>query len=385
MATTTKLGGKFVTATKQFPKKSIGFPWGLIQNTQIAYDDATYGHSFRKDTMPVTVKLYSPIVRAVEMYERTTPLPYADAPDYLMISKPATWRDANGGTIKGKEYFLELLWADGSATIMSKKGNDIRISEVEADCTNNPIGEFKTLNEYQMAGIYLLCLPEILAEDASTANSKLHDKITDFASFIPDFPTWTSEADIPDLAKESAFFMDAIFCYANDKAQWQFADPSNTTATVAEQFPVPSDGVKGSVVACSNPNVAFRYVASNGKKDGGTVTSMTIAEAKAEFSAYSANRQWTKAEQMMIPYFPDDTPVMPETIRIAKRILGTREAVNPVCNMMWRGVTSYGKSTGVKQLACILNIPLLILTCHPGMEISEFKSTYGATRSLVKS
>lgn len=376
MAASNKLLGKFCTAVKQMEKSKVHAPWNLIKTTQIVYNDVVFGHAFRKGTMPTTVKLYPAIIKAVEMFQNNTQLQAdADAPDFLMVSKPAVIKkDPSGNPIRGKEYCLELLWKDGSATIMTKKGDEIRISELEPDGTNNPVGEFKTMTEYQLAGIFLLCLPEILEEDQRKASGKISEAISNLASFIPDFPSWASEADIPELAKESAFFMDAAFCYANDNAHWQFADPSDTTATIPEQ--VPDGGFKGATVVCSNSNVAFHYAVANGTMDGGSAKAVTIGEAKAEFSTFSSHRNWTAAERMMIPSFSDDTPVMPETIRIARRIARTRDAVNPVENVMWRGVTSYGKSTGVKQLACILNVPLMILTCHPGMEISEFKSTF---------
>ena len=377
MAANNQLLGKLVTATKQFKRANASAPWSYINPQQAPYDAALYSHSFRTGTMPATVKLYTPIVKAVEMFKRSDPLPGTDVPDYLMVSKPCVLgQDPAGRPVRGKEYFLEMLYRDGSAVVMHKKGNDIRISDMESDGTNNPCGEFGAMDEIHLAGIYLLCLPEILEKDMAQASGKLADKVDDFAHFIPDFQSWSTQADIPDLAKQSAFYMDAIFCYANDTATWSFAETA--TAATADQVPdaMTTNGCRGSVVVCSNLNVAFRYAHSNGRVDGGAAQAMTIAEARAEFSQYSAHRHWTPAEKMMIPTFPDDMPVMSETIRLAKRILGTRDAVNPVCNAMWRGVTSYGKSTGVKQLACILNMPLLILTCHSSMEISEFKSTF---------
>lgn len=380
MAANNKLLGKFVSATKQFPRNLSHHPWNLLPTPQIAYDDALYSHSFRKGTMPTTVRLYPPILKAVEMFRGNNPFAnLADAPDFMMVSKLSYWTDANGQKVKGKEYFLELLWKDGTGTVMHKKGNAIRISDMESDGTNNPIGEFKTLDEYRMAGIYLLCLPEILEADRA-ASGKLALRMDDLTSCMPEFGSWQSYADISDMAKESAYFMDAIFCYGNDLAKWEFADAGNPTATVAEQVKpdlTQSAGIiKGAVVCCSNPNVAFRYASSNGSTDGGPAKLLTIGEARAQYSAFSSHRQWSAGETMMIPYFSEDTPVMPETLFIANRIFGTRDAVNPVCNVMWRGVTGFGKSTGVRQLACILHMPLLIMTSHPGMDISELKSTF---------
>lgn len=375
MAARNSLLGKFVSATKTFKRTAASNPWGLIKTTQVAYEDTLYSHSFRTGTMPSVVKLYAPIVKAVEMFKRTGPLTDAGAPDYLMVSKPCVLgTDSSGRPVRGKEYFLEMLWADGSAVAMHKKGNQIRISDMESDGTNNPCGEFSAMDEIHLAGIYLLCLPEILEADLT---DRLQAKMDDLAAFIPDYPSWTSEADIPELAKECAFFMDAIFCYTNDTAKWEFADASNTTAATADPVPdsMTTNGCRGSVVACSNLNVAFRYASSNGRVDGG-VQAMTIAEAKAEYSRYSAHRVWTQAEKMMIPDFAPNTPVPREVLRMARYIVGTRDAINPVNNLAWRGPTATGKSYGVRMLAHILNMPLLILTCHPGMELSEFKSTF---------
>jgi len=376
-----KLLGSLITATKQFQKGDIESVWRLAKTYQLPYDDTLYGHSFRTGTMPVTVKLYAPIVTAAMMWKGPCPsgvLSKGSAADYRMVSKHSIWKDGNGNTVKGKEYFLELLWATGESTVFWKKGNMIRISSVEADGTNNPVGEFKNLNEMAMAGIYLLCMPEILEEDQENAYGKLALKMDDLATFIPDMTTWQSAADIPDMAMESAFYMDAAFCYANDKAAWEFADASNPTASAAEQVPddMLAQGFKGSEVVCSNPNIAFRFAVSNGQKDGGTGNGMTIAEAKAKFAAFSSHRKWNNYELMMIPYFAPDAPVMQETIFMANRIFGTRHSVIPVCNGMWCGVTGFGKSTGVRQLACILNMPLLIQTCHPGMEVGDFMSSF---------
>lgn len=368
MAATNKSLGAFASAIKQ--GKPQHHPWNLISSRQIPYDAGKFEHSFRKGTMPTTVKLYPAILRAIQMYKGADL--GTNSPDYLMVSKERIVRDATTGKpVREKAYFLELLFDNGESTIYHKHGNNIRISCMETDGTNNPAGEFKAMSEDVLAGVILLCLPEILEADAS---SKIKGRISDLEGFMSDFASWQTEADIPQLAKDSAFFMDAIFCYVNDTAQWKFS--ANDASAEADEVADTSKPFTGAVVVCSNSNVAFHYASSDGTVDGGLTSTVTIAQAKAEFSVFSKDRNWTEAEKMMIPSFPDDMPVMPETIRMAKRILGTRDSKNPVANMMWRGVTSYGKSTGVKQLACIFNVPLLILTCHPGMEISEFKSTF---------
>lgn len=83
---------------------------------------------------------------------------------------------------------------------------------------------------------------------------------------------------------------------------------------------------------------------------------------------------WTEDEIKLIPNFPDDYPVLPEVIKIASRYVETHEDKRPMVNFMWRGITSYGKSTGVELLAAILNMPLLRMTCHSTMETQDFLS-----------
>lgn len=378
MAKTSQTCANFLRTTKGFPKTAAGTPYSYFGNPVISYDDTVYAHGFRKNvgTLPKSVRLFYPIVRAAEMLKGTNIAHVTKGnPDYQMVSRSTNWKDTSGKTVKGKEYLAELLYSDGSGFVAHKKGDEIRASVMEPDGTNSPIGEFKTISEVEMALLWLVCMPEILDADKAEASGKLATKMVDFESFFSQFPTWASDSDVPEFARECAFFIgDVCNAYAEDHANWTFA--SNTTTADAEQVSntLTSGSFKGSLVITSNPNVAFKFAVSNGNKDNGLSKGMTMGELKQEMAAFSSHRNWTMAERMMIPYFSDDTPVMDETVRIARRIMGTRDAVNPVANVMWRGVTSYGKSTGIRQLACCLNMPLMIMTCHPGMDITELKS-----------
>lgn len=101
---------------------------------------------------------------------------------------------------------------------------------------------------------------------------------------------------------------------------------------------------------------------------------LTFQEAMQEFEEWRKRNTWTEAEQALIPSFPADYPVLPEAMKICRRYVGTHEDKRPMLNMMWRGVTSYGKSTGVEQIAAMLNMPLLRLTCSSTMETQDFLS-----------
>lgn len=103
---------------------------------------------------------------------------------------------------------------------------------------------------------------------------------------------------------------------------------------------------------------------------------LTIAEAKKEFAAYIGSKTWTTAEEALIPEFPDDFPVPPESLKIARRFIATHEMRRPMVNFLWRGITSFGKSTGVEVIACLLHTPLLRMTCCPEMERQDFLSQF---------
>lgn len=50
--------------------------------------------------------------------------------------------------------------------------------------------------------------------------------------------------------------------------------------------------------------------------------------------------------------------MMPETLKIARRFVNSRNNKRPMNNFLWRGITSYGKSTGVEMVAALLHTPL---------------------------
>ena len=60
----------------------------------------------------------------------------------------------------------------------------------------------------------------------------------------------------------------------------------------------------------------------------------TFASAKKLFSAFAASHSWSAAERALIPQFPDDYPVAPEAIDIAKKFVNTRKDKRPMNNFM---------------------------------------------------
>lgn len=102
----------------------------------------------------------------------------------------------------------------------------------------------------------------------------------------------------------------------------------------------------------------------------------TFGEAKPLFAKYAASQKWSQEEEDLIPTFPDDYPMMPETLKIARRFVNSRNNKRPMNNFLWRGITSYGKSTGVEMVAALLHTPLVRMTCSTTTETQDFLSKF---------
>ena len=114
-----------------------------------------------------------------------------------------------------------------------------------------------------------------------------------------------------------------------------------------------------------------------GKKTGITrKKALTYGNVKEEFEKWAKRRKWTAEEEMLIPQFPDNYPVSPEALKIARRFVQSQGGKNPMVNFLWRGITAYGKSTGVKLIAALLHMPLVRITCNSTMETQNFLSEF---------
>lgn len=102
----------------------------------------------------------------------------------------------------------------------------------------------------------------------------------------------------------------------------------------------------------------------------------TIGEAKRKYEKFRDAQNIPEEDRKYIPQFPDEYPFPPEVDRIATKYVGTMGSKMPMVNFMWRGVTGYGKSTGVELLAAALGLPLLRITCHSSMEAQDFLAQF---------
>ena len=123
-------------------------------------------------------------------------------------------------------------------------------------------------------------------------------------------------------------------------------------------------------IICGSPAI----IAANAVRN--SMTTLTAGQARKMFEPYALRQKWDAEAEKLIPRFDDDFPVMPEVIRIARYFVESRGKRRPMNNFLWRGVTSYGNSTGVELIAHILHTPLVRVTCSSNMEAQEFLSQF---------
>lgn len=126
-------------------------------------------------------------------------------------------------------------------------------------------------------------------------------------------------------------------------------------------------------VLCGDPDI----LKPAGSKSSTSMTeTMTVKEAKEAVKEYTDTLHWTPEEEELIPVFPDDTPVPPEISKVISRFVKTRGTKLPMNNFCWRGITAYGKSTGVSIMACVLHTPKAEFTCSYNTDENDFHSQF---------
>lgn len=299
---------------------------------------STYAYPLCQTNISPTVKLYRAVLEAVRMYARTEDT-LLSVP-YMMIAHRAI--APNGGV--QQRYYLETIDEDGDTLLFEAVNDSVRISKIAANDADdrNPLVAFAQQSNHQINMVTLAVLPRILQIDVEQANSKLSNVVHALGEELKDAADWMDANDIPDLTKEHLYYTDAAL-YALDKIELDFGEQSSSMpAEINSSFFQRNTKLCGSEVCKSLTNGwTPRFIESNGSQVQQAAVAMTISMAKKEFSSYSAHRHWTLMEQLLIPKFPDDMPVMPEVIRMATRICQTANDTNPMVNGMWRAPTSY--------------------------------------------
>lgn len=108
--------------------------------------------------------------------------------------------------------------------------------------------------------------------------------------------------------------------------------------------------------------------------------STTIRDLKKRFGKFNEGRVWTEEEQEMIKHstsrISDDDIASPEVVEMAEYIVGSMDDKKPIVNFIWRGETGFGKSYGCEELAKVLGMPLVRITCNPTMETLDFLNKF---------
>ncbi len=180
-------------------------------------------------------------------------------------------------------------------------------------------------------------------------------------------------AGLTDSERDTLYWLnDAIYQLVN-------YDPNQLIVNIATDGNLPmvtkakvESGAYNGTVLAGTPDI---LAGSNGKIKRKS-KNPTMKEAKNEFAAFAAGHNWTDEERKLIPVFDDSFPVPPEALRIARRYVNSKNDTRPMVNFMWRGITAYGKSTGVETIAAMLDMPLVRMTCHSNMETQNFLSDF---------
>lgn len=383
---------KLVKAISDFPSSRFREFNGFPRATAYSED---YAYPLRSNTITPAVKMAYPIVDVAAAS-------CGVAPDCAIFDGSIFWtkncfpnyRLIKSGSSRNQKVYAEVI---NSATehllVSAEEQSDesvvLRMSVLTDQGANSACGlDFTQLSadSNQIFAITLALWPFIETIDAKKGNSLIAAHVTDMGNALATYKTgsapWASHPNYttPEgiaFSKAAYFVSSAATIILKDHLTID-CGPAGTNHIQEVSASTYANGpIIGKLVSEQvNATLPFWFVEAGQEAPGLSDETVTIKAAKAYFSSYSADRNWTAQERMLIPQFADDTPVMPETLRIARRILNTEKDVNPVINIMWRGVTSYGKSTGIQQLACILNMPILKLTCHPGMEAQDFKSLF---------
>lgn len=369
----TVLQGKLVSALGSTNRTVPAEPWNMLSEAYVQYDGSKHYYALRTGMAPARVKRYAPYIEAAGLYCRTSYDP--TTPQFRMVEQ------RNGQNVR---TIVEARSPDDSSFIVQATNNKLRISIVEPDMTRTHAQKFADIDAAHLKWIVLALLPHILAIDNESGNDKIQDAVKTLSKAMDDQITspWLTKNDIPDIVKDAAYFLDVIHTVISNKMELDCGD--NTQDIPGEiddsYFLAPASansGLSGALL-CEyiDPNEwEPKFVKATGQGRKFTSSRMTIGEAKQIYSIYSDGRNWSPAEREMIQDLPDDMLLMPEVEWFAKLLIDSEADNKPLRNFGWRGTTAYGKSTGIKQLSCILNIPLLIYTCGPKTDENSFRLT----------
>ena len=258
--------------------------------------------------------------------------------------------------ISDNTYAAEAQTTDGTLLLTANTNGRIRGALCGDDGSYAAVPPLNEHFPYDPSTVILLLLP-ILRRRFDEV-SRILDSLESDANHIRPF----SRQDLYRIS-------DSVYRILVEKRM--DTDMRDGNIALLEEESVQSGGLIYNRVLCGCPSV---LCAQTREQKKGNI--LTVAEAKEEFRDFAQRNTWTAQEEEYIPVYPDDFAVPAETLKIARRYVYSSTEKRPMVNFMWRGVTAYGKSTGVEILACILHMPLLRVTCSSNMETQDFLSDF---------
>lgn len=291
----------------------------------------------------------------------------ADITRALMYMSDKTGTDYAVVKVSSTKVAAERKLSDGSHEIVTYQTN----GEIKAVKINTAGGAepFKTLGNKNDA-IHLTTLFMAIIALIGSVEPELFTNVESVLSDIQRILIYTQIIPLLEEEKSKLWWVNDYIYQKILDGSIKINIPDDGNIDMLSKRTISSGSLNGEVIY-GTPDI----LVGNSKKNKKT-KKLTVESAKKEFASFINSHNWSDEERMLIPQFPDDFPIPPEVAKMAKRYIASKSDKRPMVNFMWRGITSYGKSTGVEVMACILDMPLLRMTCHTDMVTQDFLSDF---------
>lgn len=291
----------------------------------------------------------------------------ADITRALLYMSDRTGTDYAVVKVSSTKVAAERKLSDGSHEIVTYQTN----GEIKAVKINTAGGAepFKTLGNKNDA-IHLTTLFMAIIALIGSVELELFINVESVLSDIQRILIYTQIIPLLEEEKSKLWWVNDYIYQKILDGSIKINIPDDGNIDMLSKRTISSGSLNGDVIY-GTPDI----LVGNSKKNKKT-KKLTVESAKKEFASFINSHNWSDEERMLIPQFPDDFPIPPEVAKMAKRYIASKSDKRPMVNFMWRGITSYGKSTGVEVMACILDMPLLRMTCHTDMVTQDFLSDF---------
>lgn len=291
----------------------------------------------------------------------------ADITRALLYMSDKTGTDYAVVKVSSTKVAAERKLSDGSHEIVTYQTN----GEIKAVKINTAGGAepFKTLGNKNDA-IHLTTLFMAIIALIGSVEPELFTNVESVLSDIQRILIYTQIIPLLEEEKSKLWWVNDYIYQKILDGSIKINIPDDGNIDMLSKRTISSGSLNGDVIY-GTPDI----LVGNSKKNKKT-KKLTVESAKKEFASFINSHNWSDDERMLIPQFPDDFPIPPEVAKMAKRYIASKSDKRPMVNFMWRGITSYGKSTGVEVMACILDMPLLRMTCHTDMVTQDFLSDF---------